>query len=101
MARERMVTRTIVSYEVECITMDIETMETAIKNYALTGDISNKEKVLKTLKKLYESEESTEKIVAIREVIEHEEMYGMPEVDFIRIAKRLDPETRKPLEAKK
>lgn len=98
MARQRMITRSIISYEAECIVMDIKTVETSIVNYTITGDVSDKNKVLKNIKKLYENSESNLQIVAVRDIVEHEEMYGMLEVDFIAHAKKLDPETRKVLE---
>lgn len=97
MARERMVTRTITSYEVECLCMDITKAEAIVKTFPLTGDIKTEEseKVLKALKKAHESDDNPIKIVAIQDITTHEELYGMLEIDFLRIAKRLDPETRK------
>lgn len=97
MARERMVTRTITSYEVECLCMDITKAEAIVKTFPLTGDIKIEDtnKVLKALKKVHESAENPVKVVAVQNITTHEELYGMLEIDFLQIAKRLDPETRK------
>lgn len=97
MARERMVTRTIEVLVAQAICLDVNTVETSIRNLELTGvgKVSN-EKVLAILKKNYETE--TFKVVAIQSTAIREELYGMRELDFLNHAHRLDATTRKMLE---
>lgn len=96
MARERMVTRTILETEVNVICMDVTTVETLVETFTLTGLQKNNDYILKQLKKQYETD--TYKLVAIQNVQEKETMYGMKEIDFIKVAMKLDPETRKVVE---
>ena len=96
MARERMVTRTILQTEVDVICMDVTTVETTVKTFTLTGLQKNTDYILKHLKKQHETENF--KLVAIQNVQEKEVMYGMREIDFIKVAVKLDPETRKVVE---
>lgn len=95
MARERAVTRTINAIEVTAICMDITTMETSEEVLSLTGDVPNNDQIMKKLRKLYETE--TYKVVAVKDIATTEKLFGMPEVEFLKYAKELDPETRKPL----
>lgn len=97
MARVRMVTRTIEVVSVKVICLDVKTVETTIKDLELTGvATSDTEKVLKALKKEYETDEF--KVVAIQSIETREEMYGLTELDFLKYATKLDPTTRKMLE---
>lgn len=96
MARERMVTRTVVLTKCEALCIDVTTAETSINLYHLTGNYSTTDSALKALKKDYETD--TFKVVAIQDIAENEILYGMSELDFIEHAKVLDPETRKPIE---
>ena len=96
MARERQVTRTINVTTATAICMDITSMENEERNLFITGDIPSPEKILKDLRKQYETD--TYKVVAIKELATSEELYGMSEVEFLQYAKKLDPETRKPVE---
>ena len=95
MARERMVTRTLTISEVSALVVDITTAQTATKIYTITGEI-DAAGALKQLKKLYETE--TEKIVATTDIQTVEKLYGLPEVEFFKVAVELDPETRKRIE---
>ena len=67
-----------------------------IKVLELTGETYTKEKALKVLKNEYETD--TFKVVAIQKMEVHEEMYGLKEIDFLKVAQKLDPATRKLLE---
>lgn len=96
MARERMITRTILETEVEVICMNVNTVEPQIKTFTLTGLQKNNDYILKQLKKQHETDSF--KLVAIQNVQEKESMYGMKEIDFIKLATKLDPETRKVVE---
>lgn len=96
MARTRMVTRTINVTVIETMCVDTLTVDVSIKKFELTGEIYDKEKALKALKKEYETD--TLKVVNIQKMEMHEEMYGLKEIDFIKLAQKLDPATRKALE---
>lgn len=97
MARERMVTRTVLTTECEVLCVNVSTVETTIQTFTLTGKQENVDQILKSLKKEHETD--TFKLVALQgEPVYKETMYGMKEIDFINIAKKLDPDTRKVVE---
>ena len=96
MARVRMVTRTINVTVIEAMCLDTNTAEVTIKELELTGETFTQDKALKALKKEYETD--TFKVVAIQKMEVHEEMYGLKEIDFLKVAQKLDPATRKALE---
>jgi hypothetical protein len=96
MARTRMVTRTINVTAIEAMCVDTLTADVSIKELELTGETFTEEKALKALKKEYETD--TLKVVAIQKMEVHEEMYGLKEIDFLKVAQKLDPATRKALE---
>lgn len=96
MARTRMVTRTINVTVVEAMCLDTQTAEVTVKSLELTGETFTDEKALKALKKEYETD--TFKVVAIQKMEVHEEMYGLKEIDFLKVAQKLDPATRKLLD---
>ena len=93
MARTRMVTRTINVTVIEAMCVDTLTAEVTIKEFELTGETFTKEKTLEVLKKEYETD--TLKVVTIQQMEVHEEMYGLKEIDFLKVAQKLDPATRK------
>ena len=93
MARTRMITRTITSTNAKILCCDVTTCETTIQSFTLTGEILDKEQILKIAKKEYETE--TLKLVAITETETSEELYGMLETDFLKYASKLNPGTRK------
>ena len=97
MARIRMVTRTIEALEVTAMTVDTTTASVLNKPFVLTG-VSNldNDKLLAKVKKEYETE--TTKIVSIVSTKKHEELFGMTEIEFLRYARKLDPQTRKMLD---
>ena len=97
MARERMVTRTVLTTECEVLCVDVSTVETTVQTFTLAGKQDNIEQILKSLKKEHETD--TFKLVALQGVpVFKETMYGMKEIDFINIANKLDPDTRKVVE---
>lgn len=96
MARTRMVTRIINVTVVEAMCVDTQTAEVTVKSLELTGETFTDEKALKALKKVYETD--TFKVVAIQKMEVHEEMYGLKEIDFLNVAQKLDPATRKLLD---
>lgn len=93
--RKPMVTRTIISTRVMALCVNPQTADTFEREFVLTGKITDKDKVLKRVSKIYNTENCT--IVAIRNLKEVNELYGMDEADFIAGAKILDPATRKEL----
>ena len=96
MARIRMVTRTITVNVLEVMCVDTTISEVTTKQFELTGETLTNEKALKLLKNEYETD--TFKLVAIQKTEVREEMYGLKETDFIKVAKKLDPATRKEME---
>lgn len=92
MARERMVTRTVMVTEVEVMTLNITTAEVQILTYEMSGLYTEQNALLKALKKQYETDEV--KCVAIQSINEKELLYGMKEIDFIRQATILPPRTK-------
>ena len=96
MARTRMITRTINVTTIKAMCVDTTTAEVSIKELELTGETYTQEKALKVLKNEYETDKF--KVVAIQKMEVHEEMYGLKEIDFLKVAQKLDPATRKLLE---
>lgn len=95
--RKSMITRTIISTSVTALCVNPQTAVTFEQVFTLIGKIADKDKALKRVSKLYNTEDCT--IVAIRELKEANELYGMNEADFIAGAKILDPDTRKVIES--
>lgn len=91
--RKPMVTRSIISTRIRALCVNPQSAETFEEEFVLIGKIADKDKVLKRVSKLYNTENCT--IVAIRDIKEVNELYGMDEADFIAGAKILDPVTRK------
>ena len=97
MARKEIVTRTIIGAEVTVLALNTTTCEPFNVTYVINGNESDEKKLLKTVKKLYDTEEvSNVKVVSITSV---NKLYGMWQEDFIANAMELDPNTRKPLNA--
>lgn len=94
--RKPMVTRTIISTAITALCVNPQTAVTFEQEFILTGKIADKDKVLKKVSKLYNTDDCA--IVAIRSLKEVNELYGMDEADFIAGAKILDPATRKEIE---
>lgn len=94
--RKPMVTRTIISTTVKALCVNPQTAVTFEQDFTLSGKILEKDKALKKVSKQYNTDNCT--IVAIYELKEVNELYGMDEADFIAGAKILDPVTRKEIE---
>lgn len=88
MARVRMVTRTINVTVAKAMCLNVVTAEVSINSFELTGASFDNDTALKMCKKMYETEEL--KVVAIQELTEREEIYGMLETEFLKVAKKLD-----------
>lgn len=89
MARERYVTRTVNVTVCETMCMNVETAEVQIMTYEIGGGLTDSKDLLKAIRKLYETD--TLKCVAIRSVSTKEILYGMPETEFIKLARVLPP----------
>ena len=96
MARERMVTRTVMVTVAEVMCLNVTNAEVQINTYEMSGTYTDNNTLLKALKKVYETEEL--KLVSVQEVDEKEVLYGMKEVDFIRLATILPPRSTKEVE---
>jgi hypothetical protein len=94
--RKPMVTRTIISTKAVALCVNPQTADTFEKVFMLNGKIDDKAKALKKLSKDYNTDDCT--IIAVRDLAEINELYGMDEADFIAGAKILDPATRKEIE---
>lgn len=96
MARERMVTRTVELTVCKVMCLDVTTAEVQINTYELSGTYPDNDSTLKAVKKLHEME--TFKCVAVQETEAKEVLYGMTEIDFIKLAKALPPRGTKTVE---
>ena len=90
MARERMVTRTVEVTVADVMQIDVKTAEVKILTYELSGKYADTNSILKQLNK--DTPEEI-KVVAVQSTDTKEVLYGMPEADFIRMAKVLPPRT--------
>ena len=84
-----MVTRTVVVTTVEVMCLNVETAGVEINGYTISGTFTDNETALKAVKKLHET--NTYKCVAVQGMEETEILYGMSEIDFIKLAKVLPP----------
>lgn len=87
--RESMVTRTVLGTKVTVLAMDTVTCEPSNVTYEIGGQHTNDEKLLKMVRKDYDTEDF--KIVKILAVEPFEKRYGMKECDFIAYATELEP----------
>ena len=92
MARVRMVTRTVNVAEVEVMMLNINTQKVSTLVAEVGGGITEEKALMKAVKKMHE--DASNKCVAITSVKQKEILYGMPEADFIRLAKVLPPRSK-------
>lgn len=92
MARERMITRTVFVNVVEVMTVNTTTAEVRNITAEIGGNLTNDKDIMKAVKKAHETD--TVKCVAIVSTSVQEVLYGMPESDFIRLAKVLPPRSK-------
>lgn len=93
MARERMITRTVTEVTVKVMCVNVETAQVEVVTHVLSGNYEDDNQILKTLKKLHETENY--KLIKVEEVETNEKLYGMTEQQFIELAKELPPRTVK------
>ena len=89
MARQRMVTRTILSTKATLLVVNVTTSEVSELTVTLSGALENPEQVEKKASKLYSSAET--KVVAVKSFETVENLYGMTEDAFIAQAELLPP----------
>lgn len=97
MARERIVTRTVIATEVNALCLNIETAEPFNKDVILSGTFKDKKALEKAAKKVIDTD--TVKCVSIVNYSEKETLYGMTEQQFIELAKVLPPRDAKKQDA--
>lgn len=90
MARERFVTRTVAEYEVTTLCVNVKTQEVGYNTVHISATIPE-EKILSYVQKHFDDE--LIKTVTVVAVKTNETLYGMPEADFIKLAKVLPPRT--------
>ena len=96
MARERMVTRTIVSHEVSFKGYNLETQKVEDMTVAFGVDtvIKNDLKGLTIINDRMAKEGKGVTAVMINSITDKETLYGMTEVEFLKYAKELPPRTK-------
>ena len=87
MKKEKLVTRTMVSYKVVYIGLDVTSAQVQTGETMLSSIFSTPELRLQAVKA--EKETDTFKIAAITETTEIEKLYGMPESLFLKYATEL------------
>lgn len=97
MARERMVTRTVLATEVTALCLNIETAEPFNRDVTLSGTFKDKKALEKAAKKVIDTD--TVKCVSIVDCNETETLYGMTEQQFIELANILPPRDAKAQDA--
>lgn len=95
MARERMVTRTVTTHDVEFKLFNLDSMQLEVKVLSFGVDtlIENNDKGLAILNARLTKDGVNGKAVMIDKITDNEVLYGMPEVDFLKYAKVLPPRT--------
>lgn len=89
MAKQKMVTRTIETTEATCLCVDLVNSEVFPETITLSGTFKNDEAILKQVKKVFDNDEH--KAVSVSKVEVKENLYGMPEADFVAMAEILPP----------
>ena len=92
----KMITRTILGTKASVITVDTISMTASTKEFTIGGEWSDNNKLLKALKKTYETD--TLVLSSVVKAEKTEKLYGMTEELFMANAVELDAETRKPIE---
>ena len=96
MARQRMVTRTIIGTQAEVMTVNIKTAETGTATVMLGAKYKDDKKLFKAVENVLSSNPDVKPVHVISSK-EVNKCFGMLETEFLKLAKELDPETRKAL----
>ena len=91
MSRVRMVTRTITETKVEVMVCNIETATVDTEIYTFCGEFTEDKDILKYLEKNFNRDNV--KFVAVSGKQTTEQLYGMEETEFIKLARVLPPRT--------
>ena len=91
----KMITRTILGTKANVITVDTTNMTASTREFTIGGEWSDNNKLLKALKKIYETD--TLVLSSVVKAEKTEKLYGMTEELFMANAVELDTETRKPI----
>ena len=89
MAREKMVTRTIVSFEVKVLGINLVDGTAVTSEYEISGNFKDNADMLKFIKKNYDNEQLVNATIASVET--KEKLFGMSEAEFMKYAKELPP----------
>ena len=89
MARVRMITRTVKGTMANVMCLDTLAAKAVNGEFEISGVYQDNGKLLKALKAVYETD--TLKLVHIVSSFETEQLYGMPENEFMMYAKKLPP----------
>lgn len=84
--KERSISRTITSINVECLCVDVSSQETFTQTEAITGKYKNDGEILKVLKERIEPENKSVIVAGIVGKEKTTMKYTMSEVDFIKNA---------------
>ncbi len=93
MAKEAMVTRTIITTKVNVLCLDIVKAEPFNKSLTLAGTFKDEKTLMKAVSNAINNE--NQKAVHVVDAQNIETLYGMTEDDFIKNAKVLPPRTKK------
>ena len=89
MARVRMITRTVKGTVANVMCLDTVAAKAVNADYEISGVYQDNGKLLKALQAVYNTD--TLKLVHIVSSSETEQLYGMPENEFMLHAKKLPP----------
>lgn len=87
--RKPMITRTVTTTDATLLCVNVRTQETCKQVVALPRTYSSDRAVLRTAKKLYETDEL--KVVQVLSCEVNTRLYGMTEAEFLQTAKILPP----------
>lgn len=87
MAKEKLVTRSVIGTKATLMVVDIPTGTTTQLEVKIGGKFTEKEKVLKAVQKIHDNE--NQKVVAVLSFENFNTLYGMPESQFMEMASPL------------
>lgn len=84
MPRSPTITRTVTIKEVTVLCLNVTTGKTSYETHSLATRSNSKNKILKAIKELHETEDKT--ILCITEIAETRRRFKMPEAKFVTLA---------------
>ena len=97
MARVRMVTRTINATVCTVLCMNEQTKETIVETVKIGGIYKDDKSLMKAVSKAYDVE-GEKKALYVTATENEEVLYGMPESEFLKVAKVLPPRSKEEVE---